>query len=240
MEATSRVTDDSHFHRFCSHRCALRAGDVDCRGQDEVLREASSPAPRLSARTPISTRMRAIWAGSVRRSCACTTRSAPSAACRRCARTTRSCARPPSATRATWSASGYFDHTTPDGVDDGRPHPPRRLRRAHQGWALGENLAWGTGTCATPRGVIERLDELRRPPRQHPQARVPRGRHRHRRSACRATDGVGATYTADFGRRAAASPSLGRRWPTSNPSTPSTTTSTASAACSPSSRRPTT
>ncbi len=43
----------------------------------------------------------------------------------------------------------FFDHTTPAGVDDGRPHPPHRLHQRARSWALGENIAWGTGSLAT-------------------------------------------------------------------------------------------
>jgi uncharacterized protein YkwD len=52
-------------------------------------------------------------------------------------------------------AKRYFDHTSPAGstmvdriLDSG-------YVRADQGWVLGENLEWGTGTLATPRGALD-------------------------------------------------------------------------------------
>jgi uncharacterized protein YkwD len=51
--------------------------------------------------------------------------------------------------------NAYFEHTAPDGstmVD-------RILASGYvsedQGWMLGENLEWGTGTMATPRGAMD-------------------------------------------------------------------------------------
>lgn len=48
---------------------------------------------------------------------------------------------------------GYFSHT-------GRRTFAERIiaagyARRHDGWSLGENLAWGTGRLATPRGMID-------------------------------------------------------------------------------------
>jgi len=95
-------------------------------------------------------------------------------------------------------ANDYFEHTTPSGatmVD--------RILRAHyvradRGWSLGENLAWGTGTYATPRGAVDawmnseghRENILRRAYREVGIGVV---------IGVPSTDGIGATYTLDFG-----------------------------------------
>jgi uncharacterized protein YkwD len=51
--------------------------------------------------------------------------------------------------------SGFFQHTSPSGAD----MVDRVLRagyvRNDQGWLLGENLEWGTGSLATPRGAVD-------------------------------------------------------------------------------------
>ena len=65
----------------------------------------------------------------------------------------------------------YFAHEGRDGSQ-----PAERIRATGYlsgggAWRIGENLAWGTGDLATPAGDHGRLDELARPPRQHPAAR---------------------------------------------------------------------
>lgn len=50
---------------------------------------------------------------------------------------------------------GYFAHRSLDGrnfVD--RITRARYVRRGHRGWLLGENLAWGSGSRATPRAIM--------------------------------------------------------------------------------------
>ena len=97
-------------------------------------------------------------------------------------------------------ANDYFEHTTPSGVT-----MVDRILRAHyvrndQGWSLGENLAWGTGSYATPRGAVDawmhseghRDNILRRAYREvgiGVVVGVPN------------ENGIGATYTLDFGVR---------------------------------------
>ena len=49
----------------------------------------------------------------------------------------------------------YFEHTTPEGVTMVDRILRARYVREDQGWALGENLAWGTGSYGTPRGAVE-------------------------------------------------------------------------------------
>jgi uncharacterized protein YkwD len=97
-------------------------------------------------------------------------------------------------------ANDYFEHTTPKGVT-----MVDRILRAHyvradQGWSLGENLAWGTGSYATPRGAVDawmnseghRENILRRAYREVGIGIV---------VGVPSTDGIGATYTLDFGVR---------------------------------------
>jgi uncharacterized protein YkwD len=95
-------------------------------------------------------------------------------------------------------ADGYFDHTTPSGdtfVD--RVFASGYVRRT-DGWALGENLAWGTGDLATPAGVMNawmnsaghKANILKRSYRE-----VGIGI----RLGVPSDDSVGATYTTDFG-----------------------------------------
>jgi uncharacterized protein YkwD len=93
---------------------------------------------------------------------------------------------------------GYFDHTDPSGdtfVD--RILGSGYVRR-NAGWTLGENLAWGTGDLSTPQGVMNswmashghKANILKRAYRE-----VGIGI----RLGVPSDDGVGATYTADFG-----------------------------------------
>ena len=94
----------------------------------------------------------------------------------------------------------FFEHTTPGGTT----MVDRILRadyaRADQGWSFGENLAWGTGRLATPRGVMRAWMES-------PGHRVNVLRRAYREVGIGVVTGVpigasrGATYTADFGVR---------------------------------------
>ena len=94
----------------------------------------------------------------------------------------------------------YFEHTTPRGVTMVDRILRARYVREDQGWMLGENLEWGTGALATPRGALEswmkspghRANILRRSFRELGVGvvlGVPVG------------DTAGATYTVDFGVR---------------------------------------
>jgi uncharacterized protein YkwD len=49
----------------------------------------------------------------------------------------------------------YFEHTTPSGVTMVDRILKARYVREDQGWALGENLEWGTGSLSTPRGAMD-------------------------------------------------------------------------------------
>ena len=97
-------------------------------------------------------------------------------------------------------SNGFFEHTTPAGVS----MTDRILRSGYvsrdQAWSLGENLAWGTGQLATPRGAIEawldspghRANLLKRSYRELGVGVV---------LGNPSTGNDGATYTVDFGVR---------------------------------------
>ncbi len=51
--------------------------------------------------------------------------------------------------------SDYFDHTTPRGVTMVDRIKGSGYVRPNRGWMVGENLEWGTGTLATPRGAMK-------------------------------------------------------------------------------------
>jgi uncharacterized protein YkwD len=52
-------------------------------------------------------------------------------------------------------AKGYFDHTSPSGSTMVDRILAASYVRPDQGWLLGENLEWGTGSMATPRGALD-------------------------------------------------------------------------------------
>jgi uncharacterized protein YkwD len=95
----------------------------------------------------------------------------------------------------------YFEHTTPSGVT-----MVDRILKAHyvredQGWALGENLEWGTGSLSTPRGAMDAW-------MHSPGHRANILQRSFREMGVGVVIGVpvagadgGATYTVDFGVR---------------------------------------
>jgi uncharacterized protein YkwD len=95
----------------------------------------------------------------------------------------------------------YFEHTTPSGVT-----MVDRILNAHyvredQGWALGENLEWGTGSLSTPRGAMDAW-------MHSPGHRANILQRSFREMGVGVVAGVpvanadgGATYTVDFGVR---------------------------------------
>ena len=97
-------------------------------------------------------------------------------------------------------ADSFFEHTTPQG----RTMVERILRaryvREDQGWLLGENLAWGTGSLSTPRGAVQSWMES-------PGHRANILKRAYRDVGVGVVLGVpvsdtdGATYTVDFGVR---------------------------------------
>ncbi len=97
-------------------------------------------------------------------------------------------------------AAGYFEHTSPGGTTMVDRILSADYVRSGQGWMLGENLAWGTGSLGTPRGAMKawmgspghRANILKRGFRElgvGVVARVPD------------SGDAGATYTVDFGVR---------------------------------------
>lgn len=97
-------------------------------------------------------------------------------------------------------AGGFFSHTTPAGVTMVDRILRARYVRRDQGWSLGENLAWGTGSFGTPRGAVEawmdspghRANILKRAYREIGVGVV---------LGVPVSDATGATYTVDFGVR---------------------------------------
>jgi uncharacterized protein YkwD len=97
-------------------------------------------------------------------------------------------------------ANRFFEHTTPSGATFVDRIMRARYVRGNEGWSLGENLAWGTGSYGTPQGVMDawmdspghRRNVLRRSYREVGigiVTGVPNG------------STAGATYTLDFGVR---------------------------------------
>ena len=97
-------------------------------------------------------------------------------------------------------AAGYFEHTSPGGTTMVDRILSADYVRDGEGWMLGENLAWGTGSLGTPRGAMKawldspghRANILKRSFRElgvGVVARVPD------------SGDAGATYTVDFGVR---------------------------------------
>jgi uncharacterized protein YkwD len=95
---------------------------------------------------------------------------------------------------------GYFEHTTPEGTTMVDRILRARYVREDDGWALGENLAWGTGSLGTPRGAVQawmdspghRANILKKTYRELGVGVV---------VGVPVSDAAGATYTVDFGVR---------------------------------------
>jgi uncharacterized protein YkwD len=93
---------------------------------------------------------------------------------------------------------GFFDHTTPSGVTMVQRIMATRYASPNVGWALGENLAWGTGNLATPREVMKAW-------MGSPGHRANVVKRSYREIGIGVVTGTpnagngGATYTADFG-----------------------------------------
>jgi uncharacterized protein YkwD len=94
----------------------------------------------------------------------------------------------------------FFEHTTPEGVTMVDRILKAKYVREDEGWILGENLAWGTGSLGTPRGAVEAwMDSpghranLLKPGYREMGVGVVTG--------VPVSDAAGATYTVDFGAR---------------------------------------
>jgi uncharacterized protein YkwD len=94
----------------------------------------------------------------------------------------------------------FFEHTTPDGVTMVDRILRAKYVREDEGWVLGENLAWGTGSYGTPRGALDawmespghRANILKRSFRELGVGVV---------LGVPVSDAAGTTYTVDFGVR---------------------------------------
>jgi uncharacterized protein YkwD len=94
----------------------------------------------------------------------------------------------------------FFEHTAPSGATMVDRILRTRYVGPNEGWALGENLAWGTGSLATARGAVDawmdspghRANILRRTYREVGVGIV---------LGVPVSDADGATYTVDFGVR---------------------------------------
>jgi uncharacterized protein YkwD len=93
---------------------------------------------------------------------------------------------------------GFFEHTTPDGVTMVERIMATRYASPRVGWAIGENLAWGTGNLATPRAIMKAWMDS-------PGHRANVVKRAYREIGIGVVTGVpsdrgaGGTYTADFG-----------------------------------------
>ena len=93
---------------------------------------------------------------------------------------------------------GFFEHTTPNGVTMVERIMASRYASPRAGWALGENLAWGTGALATPQAIMKAWMDS-------PGHRANVVKRAYREIGIGVVTGVpsdrdrGATYTADFG-----------------------------------------
>jgi uncharacterized protein YkwD len=93
---------------------------------------------------------------------------------------------------------GFFEHTTPNGTTMVQRIQAARYTSPRFGWALGENLAWGTGSLATPRAIMNAWMDS-------PGHRANVVKRAYREIGIGVVTGVptdrdsGATYTTDFG-----------------------------------------
>jgi uncharacterized protein YkwD len=92
----------------------------------------------------------------------------------------------------------FFDHTTPGGSTFVQRIFAARYASRRVAWSLGENLAWGTGTLATPREIMKAW-------MNSPGHRANVVKRSYREIGIGVVIGTpsagndGATYTADFG-----------------------------------------
>jgi uncharacterized protein YkwD len=95
---------------------------------------------------------------------------------------------------------GYFDHTDPSGTTFVDRILGAGYARRTDGWTLGENLAWGTGDLSTPAGVMQAWMSS-----AGHKANILKRAYREIGIGIRlgvpSDNGVGATFTADFGAK---------------------------------------
>ena len=94
----------------------------------------------------------------------------------------------------------FFEHTTPDGVTMVDRILKAKYVRDDEGWILGENLAWGTGSLGTARGAVNAWMDS-----PGHRANLLKGGYREVGVGIvvgvPVSDAAGATYTVDFGAR---------------------------------------
>lgn len=94
----------------------------------------------------------------------------------------------------------FFDHTSPSGSTMTIRIKRSNYLRGARAWALGENLAWGSGQLATPRQTVK---AWMRSPGHKANILSPKFKDVGIGVSTGTPRGAdnGATYTADFGRR---------------------------------------
>ena len=99
-------------------------------------------------------------------------------------------------------AKGYFDHQSQDGRDVTERIRVTGYIPTRGEWTVGENLAWGTGTLATPKGIVDawmnsqgHRDNILRSGFKEAGLGIAVGNPR-------SSDGQGATFTMNFGSTA--------------------------------------
>jgi uncharacterized protein YkwD len=95
----------------------------------------------------------------------------------------------------------FFDHVSPGGSTMAQRVKRTRYLRGTRGWSLGENLAWGSGSAATPARIVAAW--MRSPGHR---ANILNGAFREigigiTPGAPSGRRGSGATYVNEFGRR---------------------------------------
>ena len=98
----------------------------------------------------------------------------------------------------------YFADVRPTGQTPLSLVAVTRYRAHAADVTLGQNIAWGTGSDATPGAHRGRMDGLPAAPRDHAQRRIPRrgrGRRRRRVPGFLGSGARGAIYAIEFGVR---------------------------------------
>jgi uncharacterized protein YkwD len=111
----------------------------------------------------------------------------------------------------------FFDHVAPDGST-----PVDRIRRTGYiptsgNWIVGENLAWGTGTLATPKGIVKAWMNS-----EGHRANILRDQFNQIGFGVfvgnpNSKDGEGATYTTTFGGKSGSAPASSTPDPVATP-----------------------
>ena len=201
------------------------------------------PRPAPTQRCPPAAPISIV---SARRHCACSTSSAPATICRPCA-PTGSWARSPRPTARRWSAGASSTTSAPTAArwSAASARAPTTSRGVLLNWAIGENLAWGSGSRGTPRAIVRTWMHSARHRRSILSRRfrdvgigVAAGAPAQDRSrGSDVHDGVRLPHHA-LGEDRASPTSLQRRWPASSRCSPCTTTPPWRVRCRTSPHRP--